>query len=403
MPSQAVRRAAAVVFLTPLAFLMSDGRPAATNDTLRISDCAPALETTIREAFREFKRIARDERAALVSCMDDAYLVEHDRRSPATIVGYLTRANVTRVRCRNLPNANASAHRVYLERGVMNIDRDFVRRHMNQAGGARRIASVMAHETMHNNGLNHTSNDAEQCTGSDDDGTQRCVGESIYYNNTVPEQIEACYVSGRPNPWPGPGKPDYVPADIVGLGIDDDNNWSFAWSRDGTVAAGSTTRIHNYRVPYRYLLPEGYTPADIVEMSVDGSNNWTFAWFRDGKVSAGTTEVLDKHRKPYTYALPSGYSPSDIVGIGIDGENNWVFAWYRDGKVSAGTTENLAQHRQPYAYRLPPGYRPSDIVGMAVDGSNNWCFAWYRDGTVSAGTSDNLAAHRKPEAVITGR
>jgi hypothetical protein len=378
--------------------LLQNGNPIAAQDRLRIADCSADLEANIREAFRVFKDVARNDRAQLLACMDDAYLVEHDRRSPRTIVDYLTRADVTRVVCRNLEGANARAHRVYLERGVMTMDRQFVREQP-----ARRIAAVMAHETMHNNGLNHDANDISQCSGDDNKGTQKCAGESIYYNNTVPEQIEACYQFGRPNPWPGPGKPRYVPTDVVGFGIDADNNWSVAWSKDGTVAAGSTTRVHNFRVPYRYFLPNGYTPADVVDLSVDGSNNWTFAFFRDGMVSAGTTEILDKHRKPYRYKLPSGYSPDDIVGIGIDDQSNWVFAWYKDGKVSAGTTNDFGKHRKPYTYKLPAGYTPADIVGMAIDGDNNWCFAWYKDGTVSAGTSDNLGAHRQPEAVITGR
>lgn len=370
----------------------------AEGDKLKFSGCSAPLKTKIEESFRLFKNKARNQKDELIACMDRAYLVEHDRRSPSTIVGYLTRAKVTRVKCRNLDEANASAHRVYLKRGVMNMDRGFVR---NQT--PKRIAAVMAHETMHNNGLNHSANDAAQCSGSDNNGSQVCVGESIYYNNTVPEQIEACFQNGKPNPWPGPGKPRYVAKDMVGFGTDGENNWSFAFSKDGTVAAGSTTRIHNYRVPYRYHLPEGYSPADIVGTGIDGENDWTFVWFRNGTVSAGTTEVLDKHRKPYRYALPKGYGPGDIVGMGIDGENNWVFTWLRDGKVIAGTTNELAKHRGPYDYRLPSGYRPSDIVGMAIDGENNWCLAWYRDGTVSAGTSENLASHRKPEKVITGR
>jgi hypothetical protein len=362
--------------------LLQNGNSVAARDKLRFTDCSPQLEANIAEAYRVMRDTARNDRAKLLACMDEAYLVEHDRRSPATIVGYLTRADVTKVICRNLDDASASARRIYLDRSVMNIDRGFAHN-----ADTKTIAAVMAHETMHNNGLNHKAND---------------LG-SKYYQNTVPEQIQACYQWGKPNNWPGPGKPRYVPADIVGIGIDMDNNWSFAWSKDGTVAAGSTTRIHNYRVPYPYQLPNGYTPADIVEMGVDGEKNWTFAWFRDGMVSAGTTESLSKFRKPYRYRLPSGYTAADIVGIGIDGENDWVFVWFKDGKVSAGTSDDLDRHRKPYAYKLPAGYTPADIVAMDIDGDNNWCYAWYKDGKVSAGTSDNLAAHRQPETVITGR
>ncbi len=351
-------------------------------DKLKFRQCGKGLTKKIEESYRLYRRKARNERAALIRCMDKAYLVEHNREGPTKIVGLLTRAKVTKFKCRNLDSANASAHRVYMKRGVMNMDRDFVRNNT-----PLRIASVIAHETMHNNGLNHRAND----------------NGSKYYGNTVPEQIEACYLTGKPNPWPGPGKDRYVPRDMVGFAIDGENNWNFAWSRDGTVTAGSSSRLHNYRIPYRYALPPGYSPSNIAGMGLDGENNWIFVWFKDGKVSAGTSNDLDKNRKPYRYSLPSGYSPSDIVGMGVDGENNWIFAWYKDGKVSAGTSNDLDKHRRPYRYSLPSGYSPSDIVGMGVDGENNWIFTWYKDGKVSAGTSDDLDKHRKPYKVITGR
>ena len=351
-------------------------------DNLRVHDCAGPLHEKVVSAFRYFLNTARDDRDKLVKLMDDAYLVEHDGRSPSDIVSLLTRAKVTTIRCRNLDEANASAHRVYLKRGVMRVDRTFIRN-----SSIKRIASVMAHETMHNNGLNHQAND---------------IG-SRYYGNTVPEQIEAAYLRGKPNPWPGPGKDHYVATDMMGFGTDGSNNWNFAWSKDGTVTAGSTSRIHAYRIPYRYSLPAGYAPSDIVGMGVDGESNWTFAWYRNGYVSAGTSNDLDKYRKPYRFSLPAGYSPADVVGMGIDGENNWIFVWYRNGYVSAGTSDDLDKHRKPYRFSLPAGYSPADIVGMGIDGENNWIFAWYRNGYVSAGTSNDLDKYRKPYRVDTGR
>ncbi len=348
---------------------------------LRFESCAPDLKTRIADALRELRGQA-DQRADLVSCMDDAYLVEHARRSPASIVDLLTRARVVKIKCRNLPDANARAHRVYIRKGEMKIDRNFVR-----GSSRKRIASVIAHETMHNNGLNHDPNDF---------GTK-------YYGNTVPEQIEACVVDGKPNRWPGPGKDRYVATDMVGFGVHGPRDWSLAWSKDGTVTAGSSSRIHNYRIPYNYSLPSGYSASDIVGVAVDGDKGWTFVWYRNGYVSAGVSNDLDKHRRPYRYSLPRGYSASDIVGMAIDDDSNWVYAFYRNGRVSAGTSNDLDKHRRPYRYSLPSGYSASDIVGTGIDGGNNWVFAWYKDGFVSAGTSDDLDRHRKPYRVITGR
>lgn len=325
---------------------------------------------------------ANQERSELLGCMDRAYLIEHDRRSPEKIVSYLTQARVTKFKCRNLSDANASAHRIYRSAGVMNIDRDFVRN-----SDRLRIAGVIAHELMHNNGLNHSKND---------------VG-SMLYPNTVPEQIESCVETLAPNPYRGPGRDYYGPQHIVGFALDGENNYMFAWSDDNTVTAGSSTRIHNYRHPYAYTITPGATPSDIVGMGLDGENNTVYTWLRDGRVIAGTSDDLDRTRSPYRYSLPPGYSPDDIVGMGVDGENNHNFVWFRNGMVSAGTSDDLDKFRSPYRYTLPPGYAPSDIIGMAVDGENNMIFAFYRDGKVSAGTSDDLDRYRAPAQVITGR
>ncbi|SFL23822.1 hypothetical protein SAMN04488518_1264 [Pseudovibrio ascidiaceicola] len=373
-----------VMSLFALAMLFSSPVQHATaQDKVKIRSCSPELKSKIIDAFQEFKFIARRKKNELITCMDKAYLVEHGRQSPSKIVGYLDRAKITKIKCRNLSGStNASAHRVYAKRGVFEMDRDFIR-----DNSPRRIASVMAHETMHNNGLNHRANDFG----------------SIYYKNTVPEQIEACYLTGKPNPWPGPGKDKYVAKDMVGFALDGENNYNFAWSKDGTVTAGSSARIHNYRHPYKYNLAPGYQPSDVVGMALDGENNMVFAWYRDGYVSAGSSNDLDSKRSKYRYSLPSGYEPSDIVGMAMDGENNWSFVWYKNGYVSAGSSDDLDKHRKPYKYTLAPGYTPADVAGMGVDGENNLNFVWYKDGFVSAGTSDDLDKHRPPKRVITGR
>ncbi|KZK86300.1 hypothetical protein PsW64_01553 [Pseudovibrio sp. W64] len=324
-----------VMSLLALAVLFSSSvEHSAAQDKVKIRSCSPESKSKIIDAFQEFKFIARRKKNELITCMDKAYLVEHGRQSPSKIVGYLDRAKITKIKCRNLSGStNASAHRVYAKRGVFEMDRDFIR-----DNSPRRIASVMAHETMHNNGLNHRANDFG----------------SIYYKNTVPEQIEACYLTGKPNAWPGPGKDKYVAKDMIGFAL-------------------------------------------------DGENNMVFAWYRDGYVSAGSSDDLDSKRSKYRYSLTSGYEPSDIVGMAMDGENNWSFVWYKNGYVSAGSSDDLDKHRKPYKYTLAPGYTPADVAGMGVDGENNLNFVWYKDGFVSAGTSDDLDKHRPPKRVITGR
>ena len=299
---------------------------AGAQDKLKLRQCG-GLEQKVIDSFELFRWKARNNRNALIGCMRLAYLVEHNKAGPTKIVNLLTKGKVTKIKCRNLTGKNASAHRVYIKRGVMKMDRDFIRE-----STTIRIASVIAHETMHNNGLNHRKNDFG----------------SLYFENTVPEQIESCFLSGRPNSKRGPGKDRYVPKDIVGFAIDDDTNWIFGFSKDGTVAAGTSDRIHIRRVPYRYTLPRGYSPSDIVGMAMDGDKNWTFTWTKQGFAMAGTTDDLDKFRKPYRYTLPRGYSPSDIVGMALDGDKNNILTWTRNGKAMVGTSDDLDKRRKPY-------------------------------------------------------
>lgn len=352
------------------------------DDRITFRQCGTELRERITAAYQAMLFRARNEKEALTACLSRAYLVEHDRRSAEKIVSYLTRARITKFKCRNLNAANASAHRIYRRAGVMNMDRDFVRNK-----GRMRVASVIAHELMHNNGLHHSKND----------------NGSRLYGNTVPEQVESCVENLNPNPYPGPGRDTYSATNVQAIALDGENNYMFAWYKDGTVTAGSSTRIHNFRHPYAYRVGPGIPRSDIVGMGLDGENNRVYAWLRNGHVISGSSDDLDRFRAPYRYSLPSGYSPNDIVGMGVDGENNYNFVWFRDGRVSAGTSNDLDKFRAPYRYSLPPGYSPSDIVGMAVDGENNWTFAYYRDGMVSAGTSDDLDRHRAPQRVITGR
>lgn len=96
-----------------------------------------------------------------------------------------------------------------------------------------------------------------------------------------------------------------------------------------TVSAGSSEDLDRYRRQYTYALPPGKTPDDVVGMGIDGDNNYTFVWFRDGTVSAGSSDDLDKYRRLYRYSLPPGRTSDQIIGMAIDGSNNYTFVWFR--------------------------------------------------------------------------
>lgn len=351
---------------------------------VRFQSCGTEVRERIISAYQVVNARRSNQRDELTACLDLAYVVEHDRHGPQKIVSDLRRSQVTTFQCRNLSefDANARAHKLVFKRGKMKIDRDFVRDNSREE-----VAGVIAHELMHNTGYMHSGNP---------------IG-SLLYPNTVPEQVEACVTELRPNPYRGPGHDYYAPQQMLGFGLDGENNYMIGWSSNGTAFAGSSTRIHNYRVPYAFSVAPGVNLNDIVGLGIDGENNTVFAWLRSGYVIAGSSDNLDRTRAPYRYSLPSGYTPNDIVGMAVDGENNYNFVWFRDGRVSAGTSNDLDKFRSPYRYSLPPGYTPNDIVGMALDGENNMIFAYYKDGKVSAGTSDDLDKFRAPAMVITGR
>ncbi|SFR48604.1 hypothetical protein [Litoreibacter janthinus] len=378
-----------LALMVATAIVTNSTTPALAETGVRFQSCGTAVKEKIIQAYRRVLKRRGQQREQLVRCMDQAYVVEHQRHGPEKLVNELRKADVTTFLCRNL-DANASAHKLLLDRGKMKIDRDFVRDR-----GTNEVAGTIAHEMMHNRGYKHSGNPI----GTD------------FYPNTVPEQIENCvemltpnaYGSGNSNTPIPPGRDHYDATKMLGFALDGENNYVFGWDLNGTVFAGSTTRIHNYRIPYTFAVAPSVNRNDIVGFGLDGDTNMVFAWLRDGRVIAGASNDLDSKRAPYRYRLPSGYTPNDIVGMGVDGENNNNFAWYRDGRVSVGTSDNLGSRRAPYRYTLAPGYTPADVVGMAVDGENNMIFAFYRDGMVSAGTSDDLDKFRAPARVITGR
>lgn len=372
--------------LIAFAILMLPVHAYAIGEGATFKGCGSGESSNLFGGFAVLSDVITSGFGDFVQCLDDAYLVEHyiNRKNQTAheIARMYVNSKITRVECTNL-SANVLAEApVSISSERLKIDHNFAR-----SGSERDIAATIAHELAHNLGFRHKSNDFG----------------STYYGNTVPEQVEACVRSGRPNPWPGPGSAVVNPNNIIGMGIDGENDFVFTWYRDGTVTAGTTDKLHDHRIPALYTLPAGKTPNDIAGMGIDGENDFVFAWYRDGTVSAGTSVNLISRRQPYRYRLPSGKTPNDIVGMGIDGENNFVYAWYRDGTVSAGTSDNLGSRRMPYPYTLPSGKTPNDVVGMGVDGENNFVFAWFRDGTVTAGTTENMLLRRPPYRYQAGR
>ena len=315
-------------------------------------------------------------------CLDDAYLVEHHGKTGHEIASMYVSARIAVVECTDLEGNILGEAPVGIARGRLKIDDDYA-----GTGSARAIASTIAHELAHNFGFQHEANPFG----------------SPYYGNTVPEQVEACVRDGAPNAWPGPGSQVVHPDSIAGMGIDGQSDLVFTWYRDGTVTAGTPTRLHAERIPTLFALPLDKTASDIVGMGIDEESKWVFAWYRDGTASAGTPHDLTACRPPYVYTLPPGKTPNDIVGMGMDGVNDLVYAFYRDGTASAGTTDDLSSRRSPYRFALPAGKQAADIVGVGIDGENGYVFAWYRDGTVTAGTPENLLLHRPPVRFEAGR
>ncbi|CAE22114.1 possible Peptidase family C9 [Prochlorococcus marinus str. MIT 9313] len=359
-----------------------------------VHNCGFGLEDKITAAHVHLRLHVKLQKQSLIQCMDKAYLIEHKRHGPAKIVSFLSKrfelpiaifyvgmGNVFDKNSEGKPVMKAATKWLGKKGGYIKFDHSFV-----DTNTTKRVASKIAHALMHYSGFKHIKD----------------IHHPLH-PNTVPAQIEACILKGSPNNYNGFGNDKYNSKDVVGIGIDGDNNHFFAWYKDGTVTAGSSTRIHNYRSPYKYSIRNGYSSSNIVGMAIDGDINSSYAWFDNGIVTSGSTNDLSKHRAPYKYSLPKGYSPKDIVAMALDDDDNHVYAFYKNGMVSSGTTNDLDKFRKPYEYKLPPGYSPSDIVGIAIDGNNNKVFSFYRNNKVSQGTTANLYRDEALREVITGR
>lgn len=192
-----------------------------------------------------------------------------------------------------------------------------------------------------------------------------------------------------------------LPPDIVGMSIACSNDHTYTWYVRGNVTEGSSGvlgAIQPYSPPTRYSLPPGKTPGDVVGMGIAGDDH-VYAWYRDGTVSAGTSTDLDRYRPPSRYSLAPGKSPADVLAIDIACSDDHVYVWYSDRTVSSGTSTDLDKYRARYRYSLPPGRVPRDLVETGI-ARNDHVYAWYADRAISSGTSSKLDQYViKPEQV----
>lgn len=124
---------------------------------------------------------------AFRNCINASPLVEFKcstGQGRQALVDNLLSTSITNITCAQLaPNVLAEAP-VSVGAGRMSIDHGF----LNGPSSTGQIAGVMAHEIMHNHGYQHVVNDFG----------------SLYYNDTVPQQVRACVTNGFPNASAGP-------------------------------------------------------------------------------------------------------------------------------------------------------------------------------------------------------
>ncbi len=169
---------------------------------------------------------------------------------------------------------------------------------------------------------------------------------------------------------------------------------AFAWYKDGTVTAGSTTSLDDWRSPYYFHTPLGKDPEDIVAMAISKSDK-VYTWYADQTRSVGTSSDLDYYKAPTHYSLPPGYTPQDIRGIAITGSDQ-VRTWFADGTVASGSSTNLGASFSGFSYHVAGDRYGSALLGIAHSKTDSTVVSWYRDGYVATGSLLDLGGYGEP-------
>lgn len=160
-----------------------------------INGCTTTRRNKAQQAISALQSQVLNNMANLRSCMRNAALVENRQRPGFEIPLSLLDHKTTTVTCEALngrdvdPGTTINARAPVAVSGQqMRVDHAFL-----DTASVAQIASVMAHELMHNKGFTHSTYGFG----------------STYYGNTVPEQMEACVESAirnggtaTPNPCP---------------------------------------------------------------------------------------------------------------------------------------------------------------------------------------------------------
>jgi hypothetical protein len=191
--------ASAIVIIAGLAACSSAGTDAAVDENdidttssnlwggYTLTGCSDAEAIKVHDSVGVLLKVGSSGYTAYKNCLAGAALVENKCLIGATIADYIRRDDVTKISCVQFKKDDTNAEApVGIDGEKLKLDHDFI-----ASNTAKRVASVIAHELMHNRGFRHVQNPAG----------------SLKYGNTVPEQVEACVLNGQPNLWPLGGTP----------------------------------------------------------------------------------------------------------------------------------------------------------------------------------------------------
>jgi|GEM_PF-6411085 hypothetical protein len=150
-------------------------------ETFEIHQCTPDEKTKILDAMALLKPLVVDDPAPLVECLRKAVFVLDNNSWIEDLVQRLSENQITHIACLGGCNAHACAP-LNKSHEYLNMNKGFLANNT-----AARVATVIAHELMHNKGFTHPK------------------AGYFSYKYTVPEQIERCLgdiIAQEPNPNP---------------------------------------------------------------------------------------------------------------------------------------------------------------------------------------------------------